>query len=267
MQRRSNYHGTMPHRPLRQTAVCDASAAHADLRLRVARGGAGLLLALAIMPWLAGCATTPPVVTEEPTLARVQVADREAFFDNTLSLLRQCDLPAERIDRSAGLIVTKPTTSGQWFEPWRVDAQGAGNVLESSLHTISRTVTIRLRASGASGDAPADALGSAPAPADPLASAPAPADRSADADGAAPRYVLSVDVQKSRFQTPERQVTTASGALAMFSDSVPTTEGVREQRSGRAHWRSLGRDARLEQYLLARILALPEVQPAPGAAE
>jgi hypothetical protein len=59
-------------------------------------------------------------------------------------------------------------------------------------------------------------------------------------------------------------VTTASGALAIYNERLPTTEGLRGAASRGEHWVPLGRDVLLEGYLLDRIAArLPEVEPVP----
>ena len=169
-----------------------------------------------------------PPAASGPTDMVLRIPDREAYLDASLSILRQCDLPPERVDRERGLIVTHRTTSGQWFEPWRVDSQGPYQVLESSLHTIGRVVTVSMQ---------------------PLAEGPADCRR------------ITVRVDKSRYSAPERQITTASGALAIYSETIPTTEGLRRARTPGAHWVPLGRDALLEAYLLAKLAyATPDVE-------
>lgn len=173
----------------------------------------------------------------------LHISDREAFMDASLTLLRQYDLPPDRVDRERGLIVTRRATSGQWFEFWRVDSQGAYQAFESSLHTIARIVTVTL---------------------DPLTPAGA-ASETQPATAHADRYRLTVRVDKSRYSAPERQVTTASGALAIYSERIPTTEGLRRGESPRAHWVPLGRDTLLEAYLLAKFAdATPEIEVADG---
>jgi hypothetical protein len=73
------------------------------------------------------------------------------------------------------------------------------------------------------------------------------------ADPPADQYRLVVQVDKLRYSAPERQITTASGALAIYSEHIPTTEGLHKAKSGNAHWVPLGRDILLESYLLAKI--------------
>lgn len=169
---------------------------------------------------MCGCEAPAPAVS--PTLAALRISDRDAFFDATQTLLRELDLPPARVDRETGLLSTVPTTSGQWFEFWRADSRGGYQVLENSLHTIRRTVTVSLARpqGGAAGD----------------------------------EYQLSVEVQKERYSAPERQVTTASGALAIYNERLPTEEGLRGAASRGAHWVPLGRDVLFEEHLLDRII-------------
>ena len=164
----------------------------------------------------------------------LRIVDRDGFLDATLTLLRERDFTPERVDRRAGLVVTRPATGQQWFEFWRQDSQGLYQLVESSIHTVRRTVTVRVQPYD-SGDAPSDT------------------------------YRLSVQVDKERYSAPERQVTTASGALAIYSERLPTTEGLLAAKAAGEHWVPLGRDALLERFLLKRIAALPQVTPPPAA--
>ncbi len=76
------------------------------------------------------------------------------------------------------------------------------------------------------------------------------------------RYRVSVRVDKSRLSVPQRQVTTASGALVVYSQRIPTVEGTRAAPRDE-QWVPLGRDGLLEGDLLARFVnLLPEVEVA-----
>jgi len=173
----------------------------------------------ALLVFPPGCrAPAPP---DGPSEIVLRISDREAFLDATLTLLRERDFRPQRVERDAGLIVTEPCTSQQWFEFWRHDALGPYQLLEASLHTVRRNVTIRVE--------------------------PAGPDRPGD------EYRVAVQVDKQRYSAPERQVTTASGALAIYSERLPTTEGLMAARTAGEHWVALGRDALLESYLLGQI--------------
>ena len=183
-------------------------------------------LAVLVTPLLLTGCQAPPTATE-PTQMVLRIPDRDAFVDASLTILREYDFPPQRVDRARGLIVTGRTTGGQWFEPWRVDSQGPYQVLESSLHTIGRTATVTLEPTETSDD----------------------------------RYRVAVQVDKSRYSAPERQITTASGALAIYSERIPTREGLRRAQSHDASWVPLGRDPLLEGYLLAKLAdATPDVE-------
>lgn len=194
----------------------------------------GLCLAAAVLAaslmLAAGCqAPAPPT---GPTERIVQVPDREAFIESSLSVLRRHDFPPEFVDRSRGMIITRPATSGQWFEFWRIDARGGYQTFESSIHTLRRVVTVNIEPTEADDQGPDS-------------------------------YRLQVQVDKSRYSAPERQVTTASGAMAMFSTRLPTTTGLRQAMQRYAHWVPLGRDPLLEAYLLDLLVeAIPPAQAA-----
>lgn len=188
---------------------------------------------------LAGC-QAPPQPTG-PTQVTLRIADYPAFVDAALSRLRLCDFHPDYVDRTHGLIITEPTTSAQWFEPWRVDARGPYHALEASLHTIRRVVTVEIEGLD---DA---ALAAQAAPLEPLTTMPAEP----------PQYRLSVRVDKARLSLPERQVTTSSGALNMYSPRYPSRAGLRGVWATRGEWVDLGRDALLEAFLLEKLTGLP----------
>ncbi len=212
------------------------------------------LLAVLFLASLAvdGCQAVPPPTG--PAQMTFRVADYEDFVDETLTLMRLYDLPPEYVDRRAGLILSRPTTRGQWFEPWRVDSRGGYQMLESSLHTIRSVVTIHL--DRVSSDAPGQDAETPASASLPASTATLPAGVStmpvASEEPIGGVYRVTVQVDKQRYSSPERQVTTASGALAIYSERLPTTEGLRADRA-QVDWVPLGRDALLEEFLLTRI--------------
>ncbi len=185
---------------------------------------------------LGGCQVSPP--PNGPTQIILGIPDREAFIDETLSLLRRRNFTPERVDRGAGVVVTRPSTGQQWFEIWRRDSIGGYQLLESSIHTVRRIVSVQL---------------------DPL-----------EPEQPDDKFRVSVRVDKQRYSAPERQVTTASGALAIYSERLPTTEGLLASRTKGEHWVPLGRDVQLELYLLDMItratagVAVLSEQPEPA---
>lgn len=173
----------------------------------------------------AGC--TPPPRVFGPTDAILRIPDYEQFFDETLSVMRRADFPPVQADRTTGLAVSRPGTGGQFWEFWRDDVHGGYQMFESSIATIRRVVTVRIL--------------------------PQPAAEPNE-------YRVDVTVEKSRYSAPERQVTTASGALGIFSERMPTEEGVRATQGRGRHWVPLGRDGLLETALLERLARLPGVK-------
>ncbi|MDX2200753.1 MAG: hypothetical protein SF069_17485 [Phycisphaerae bacterium] len=212
------------------------------------------VLAATLLP-----ACTAPAPATGPTRATVWIDDRNEYLETALSVLRKNHLEPRRIDRSAGEIESQPTTSKQWFEVWRKDAPSAYQTLESSLHTTRRTVKLTVdqpgldrpgtpasQRSGLALDTPKAnraGMGSMQgATSRPAGTAQQPA-------GPKP-YVLTVVVNKERYSAPERQVTTTSGALGIYSERLPTTEGLRRAQAPGATWLPQGRDALLERQLL-----------------
>lgn len=171
-----------------------------------------------------------------PTETVLRLADRDAFIDATLTVLRENDFRPQQVDRVEGLAIAGPSTSGQWFEFWRSDSQGAYQSLESSLHTMRRLAIIRVTPAAVSSEA-----------------ASQPGAPTVAGDGL---FRVSVTVEKSRYSASERQLTTAAGALAIYSSQLPTEEGLRNARTIGEHWVPLGRDVLLEQWFLERFAGL-----------
>lgn len=184
-----------------------------------------------------------------PTVRMVVLDDYDAFLDQTLTALRERHFTPERIDRAAGHIRTARATGMQWFEFWRCDAQGPYQQLESNLQTIGREVTVSLT--------PAARLSSTTQPA-----VPATQPTSATTQPVGDAFRLVVRVDKSRFHTPPRQVTSSSGALTLYSRGMPTVSGERDRRRTADEWIPLGRDELLEQYLIEQLTQSPAVTSA-----
>jgi len=156
------------------------------------------------------------------TAALVTVADGadfERLWEAGTRVLRKNRFQPTRQDRAAGVIQTRPSTTQSWFEFWRRDAADAYSFAEANLHTIRRTASIKM-------------------------------DRSQDSEN----YIISVRVDKERFSAPERQVTSAAGAIQMFGSQLPTRQGRLIGAAEARSWVSLGRDGPLESRLLAQII-------------
>lgn len=225
----------------------------------------------------AGC-QAPPAPTG-PTEMVLRIPDRDAFIEASLTLLRSCDLQPQRVDWTGGRIVTHRTTGAQWFEFWRIDAQGPYQTLESSLHTIGRVVTISVeplapqegqsqetagltREMAATDTGPADlAATQTTQPQSAAGQAQVAPDQVSTQPAGGNLFRVAVRVDKYRYNAPHRQVTTASGALAIYSERIPTTEGLRKAETPGAVWVPLGRDGLLEAYLQAKLAdILPDIE-------
>jgi hypothetical protein len=172
---------------------------------------------------LAGCQKPVPPTQPEPMSLVVQKDQYDLAWDETLDVLYEHNFVPDRQDRRAGLIVTFPTLSKQWFEFWRDDAQGSYDVWESSLHSIRRTVQVKFTPQG-------------------------------------DRVSIQIAVNIQRKNQPQKQITTSSGTLQAFRDQVPLVDtGRAASREDIIDWIDLGKDVKLANYLLERIeRRLPE---------
>jgi hypothetical protein len=210
---------------------------HSDIMLNLMRKGIsvsgtgawalvfGLALAV-IFAGTIGCGQ--PVRPEVPTSAPAYNEELDVLWDAALYVLQKHQFEPDRQDRTAGTITTKPTTSRQWGEFWRqdVDPHDSYSMAEASLQTIQRQATVRF-IKGNEG------------------------------------WRVEVQVDVSRLNMPESQITTASSAILAFSGTLPTNEGqsFRDPRL-RKNWDLLGRDGAMEERLLDRILSAAGRYPA-----
>jgi hypothetical protein len=115
---------------------------------------------------ISGCASHPtPLPIEKPKLATnipVEQAKPQYWYDQSAvtsvaatdfqTLWDACDDTAHEYqfeidlsDYRAGLLITRPMVSMQFFEPWRKDAGDLREVVQSSLQTVRRTVHFEIR--------------------------------------------------------------------------------------------------------------------------
>jgi len=175
-----------------------------------------ILIGCAALLACLGC--QQPIQPEGPTDTQLTGADFEQLWQTGLEVLRRYNFRPDRQDRRAGVITALPTTSAQWFEFWRPGVHGDFEAAEANLHTVRRQATIRILPAAEQG-----------------------------------QLYVSVQVDVYRYAAPERQVTTASGALQIFGERLPTAEGRMEPLTEASYWVPLGRDGRLEDELLRRI--------------
>lgn len=177
-----------------------------------------LVVAIFLAPLLvAGC--TKPIPPDAATGVVVPDADLDALWNASLDVLNRYEFTPDRQDRAAGVIVSVPLSSKQFWEAWRFDTIGTYENAQASLQTIFRKVTVRfVRAAAGS------------------------------------RWQVDVQVDVFRLQLPERQVTATSSGLELYSSKLPTAEGEVVDRSRSAYLEPLGRDERVESRLLEQIL-------------
>lgn len=183
--------------------------------------GIATIVVLAMIIGVSGCQA--PAARVETTARLIELTQRDEFIDDALTFLREHDFTPDIVDRELGILLTEPSTSGQWFEFWRSDVHGRYQMFEASIHTIRRSIRVEL--------------------------APRP-------EQGETAYDLMVQVDKERFSSPQRQVTNTLSALGIYSERIPTREGLLAARQQGDHWVALGRDGPFEDYLLERIAML-----------
>jgi len=127
--------------------------------------------------------------------------------------------------RWRGFIRTRPLPGAQFFEFWRSDNVGAGNWLESNLHSIRRVVELNM---------------------------------SEQDEG----LCINCDVQIYRLSLPERRVSSSARAYDMFSKSSPALQRIElnpEQKESMA-WIDLGKDTQLTAEILKRISSMLDIE-------
>ncbi len=127
--------------------------------------------------------------------------------------------------RWRGFIRTRPLPGAQFFEFWRSDNVGAGNWLESNLHSIRRVVELNM---------------------------------SEQDEG----LCINCDVRIYRLSLPERRLSSSARAYDMFSKSSPALQRIKlnpEQKADMA-WIDLGKDTQLAAEILKRISSMFDIE-------
>jgi len=164
------------------------------------------------------------ISTTDQMLVRYEVTD----------LLEAMFFEVERPPRSAERIDTLPLTSSHFTEFWRPDVRTHQGRVESSIHTVQRTITVYMRKAGGSPDQEQAAAGASESPG-PLA--------------------IEVVVRKERLAMPTGiDATGASDMYSVFSGRITALEDYEEKYGVGTRWVDYGRDEALEQYVLKRIL-------------
>jgi hypothetical protein len=161
-----------------------------------------------------GCASQPPAYqTAEPL--RLQGVPYAQVFDAAEETLDRMRFAIEKCDAEQGLIRTEPLRGAQFFEFWRNDNAGWSNVAEANLHTVRRSVELRVTQQ-------------------------------------AGLVCVACDVSIQRLSLPENEVASISQAYRMHSRSSTVMQRLQlspQQRRGVA-WIDLGQDSRLAARIL-----------------
>jgi hypothetical protein len=134
--------------------------------------------------------------------------------------------------RWRGFIRTRPLTGAQFFEFWRSDNVGAGNWLESNLHSIRRVVELNM------------------------------SEQDEGPPQSGNRLCINCDVQIYRLSLPERRLNSSARAYDMFSKSSPALQRIElnaEQKEDMA-WIDLGKDTQLAAEILKRISSMLDIE-------
>jgi hypothetical protein len=107
-------------------------------------------LTLAAVLLLAGCteqaSRTPTDMQVEPLcFSRSAQPDSSAVVTTAEDVLAKMHFTIEKADKDAGVIRTRPLVGAQFFELWRKDSVGGFNRAEANLHSLRRTVELRIR--------------------------------------------------------------------------------------------------------------------------
>ncbi|MCF7974702.1 MAG: hypothetical protein K9N55_12870 [Phycisphaerae bacterium] len=133
-------------------------------------------------------------------------------------ILGQMHFTISELDTATGTLTTNPLPGAQFFEFWRKDAASSTSLVESSLHTIRRSVTLEFSEQDTS-------------------------------------TVARCLVLTERLNVPNRDVTghsRANSVLTETSSSIPTMRLDQAQKDG-MDWVSLGYDPDLAQSILYHI--------------
>jgi len=195
------------------------------------------ILTVAVGVLLAGCGAS-----QGPAAGFSATGDPQfdALWDAATAALRDYRFHIDRQDRRAGVVTTFPLVGRHWFECWRKDAATPRDVLEGTLHTVTRTATVTIR------KAPAG-------------------------QGAVGKYAVAVEVRTRRSTLPTYQVTSTADAYDLFlgrGDVARTcaADVTRRQGRGAGKEEDLGRDAALEKVIRRRIVSLAQKALATPAA-
>lgn len=183
-----------------------------------------IMMALVIL-FLIGCAAK-----HQPQLdaVRANATSFDQVWEACLDSLGDHSFQVDRRDRRFGLIVSQPEIGKQFFEFWRKDAVSSNDVLNSSLHTIRRTVTIRITKQSPT------------------------------------QFQVDVEAQAQRISSPGSQLNSTAEAIELTGRAgVPSSPRRSDYLSPRGEptWVDIGREGALEQAIMRDIASRLESEP------
>lgn len=161
---------------------------------------------------------TPDYWLDQPAVATVTGGDFDELFEAAERVARKHYYRIDQADRRAGLVVSAPTTSKQFFEIWRNDTGTASGTLKSSITTVRRTLRYEFVR---------------------------------NADGS---YTVTPKVLIEQFSTVGRRVTSPANAPLAFDPPIEEYDaGYRRYPWEPTYWFAIGRDTALEKQLAKSI--------------
>ena len=186
------------------------------------------LITCALM--LAGCAKEHQYGAVKPIC--VENINKLQAMEMVEDVLAKMHFTIEKADTKRGFIRTRPLSGAQFFEFWRSDNVGAGNWLESNLHSIRRVVELNM------------------------------SEKDEGPPQSGNRLCINCDVQIYRLSLPERRLSSSARAYDMFSASSPALQRIDlnpEQKESMA-WIDLGKDTQLAAEILKRISSMLDIE-------
>ncbi len=166
---------------------------------------------------LIGCSKT---LEPQRDAVSVDNSSFEKIWDACLASLEDHSFEVDRRDRRFGLIVSEPVVGKQFFEFWRKDTADSGDLLNSSLHTIRRVVTIRIAKQGPT------------------------------------EFQVDVEAQAQRISVPGTQLNSTAEAFELMGrQGVPASPRRSDylRRRSATIWVDIGREQALEQAIMRDI--------------
>ena len=183
--------------------------------MRIAGMGQSIWLVCTLLS--AGCSVERTAFDETPSVCfdRVSVAQATRIAGEVLG---EMHFSIEKLDPERGVVRTRPLRGAQLFEVWRSDNASASGAAEASLHTVRRSVEVRVE----------------------------------ERQG---RRCIDCVARVQRLSLPEQPVASTAQAYRMYSRSSPSMQRFelgREQKAEMA-WVDLGRDTCLAREIVRRM--------------